>query len=111
VFCLIGDGSFQYSIQSLYTGVQNKAHVIYIVFQNHEYGILKEFSILEKTPNVPGLDLPGIDIVLLAKGYGANSIFIDNISEFSKEIKNALLFKGISVIVLPTNKVKGGLTI
>ena len=111
VFCLIGDGSFQYSIQSLFTGVQHKAHVIFIVFQNYEYGILKEFAILEKTPNVPGLDLPGIDIVSLAKGYGANSVFIDNISDFSKEIKKALLLKNISVIVLHTRKVKGGLLV
>jgi len=111
VFCLIGDGSFQYSIQSLFTGVQHQAHVIYIVFQNHEYGILKEFAVFQNTPNVPGLDLPGLDIVSLAKGYGANSTLIDNISDFSKEIKKALLFKGVTVLVLPTKKVKGGLTV
>jgi len=29
VICLIGDGSFQYSIQSLYTGVQENSHVIF----------------------------------------------------------------------------------
>jgi benzoylformate decarboxylase len=111
VICLIGDGSFQYSIQSLWTGVQQKAHVIYIVFQNHEYGILKELAYTEKTPNCPGLDLPDIDIVSLSKGYGANSVFIDDISDFSKEIKKALLYKSISVIVLPIQKVKKGLNI
>ena len=111
VICLIGDGSFQYSVQSLWTGVQQKAHVIYIVFQNHEYGILKELAYTEKTPNCPGMDLPAIDIVSLAKGYGAYSVFIDDISDFPKEIKKALLYKNISVIVLPIRKVKGGLNI
>ena len=67
----MGDGSFQYSIQSLYTAVQQKAHVVVVVLQNEEYAILKSFAELEHTPNVPGLDLPGIDIVSLAKGYGA----------------------------------------
>jgi benzoylformate decarboxylase len=111
VICLIGDGSFQYSVQSLFTGVQHKCHVIYIVFQNNEYGILKEFSILEKTPNVPGLNLPGIDIVSLSKGYGAYSICISSQSEFTHEIKKALEIKQISVIVVPTKKVSGSLTI
>ena len=111
VICLIGDGSFQYSIQSLFTGVKHKTHVIYIVFQNNEYGILKEFSVLEKTPNVPGLDLPGIDIVLLAKGYGAYSTLINFQDDFTKEFKKALEFKGVSVIVVPTKKVTGSLTV
>jgi benzoylformate decarboxylase len=111
VICLIGDGSFQYSIQSLFTGVNHKAHVIYLVFQNHEYGILKEFAVLEKTPNVPGLNLPGLDIVSLAKGYGAYSRLINSHDEFIKEFKNALDVKRISVIVIPTKKVSTGLMV
>ena len=55
----MGDGSFQYSLQALFTGVQQKARRVFVVFDNQEYGILKEFAELEKTPNVPGLDLPG----------------------------------------------------
>jgi benzoylformate decarboxylase len=100
VISLMGDGSFQYSLQALYTGVQQKAHVIYIVFQNHEYGILKQFAILEKTPNVPGLDLPGIDIVSLAKGYGARSILINDLKNLTHEFKKALDYQGVSVIVI-----------
>lgn len=111
VICLIGDGSFQYSLQSLFTGVQHKTHVIYIVFQNNEYGILKEFALLEKTPNVPGLDLPNLDIVSLAKGYGAYSVLISSQFEFTTEIKKALDVKQVSVIVVPTKKVVGSLTI
>ena len=111
VICLIGDGSFQYSIQSLFTCVNHKAHVIYLVFQNHEYGILKEFAVLEKTPNVPGLNLPGLDIVSLAKGYGAYSKLIDSHDEFVKEFKNALDVKRISIIVIPTKKVSTGLMV
>jgi benzoylformate decarboxylase len=85
--------------------------VIYIVFQNNEYGILKEFALLEKTPHVPGLDLPNLDIVSLAKGYGAYSVLISSQSEFTKEIKKALEVKQVSVIVVPTKKVVGSLTI
>jgi len=111
VICLIGDGSFQYSIQSLYTGVQHKAHVIYIVFQNNEYGILKEFAVSEKLLNIPGLNIDGLDIVSISKGYGAYSVLILYQENFEKEIQKALKFKQVSVIVIPTKKVSGGLTI
>lgn len=100
VVCLMGDGSFQYSIQGVYTAVQQKAHVVYVVMQNEEYGILKEFAELEDTPNVPGLDLPGLDIVALGKGYGANSVLVGNADELSAAFKTALAAEGASVIVV-----------
>lgn len=109
VLCVMGDGSYQYSLQSVYTAVQQQAHVIYVVLQNEEYGILKEFAVLEETPNVPGLDLPGLDIVSLAKGYGANAIHAVNTDELAKAYKKALSFKGTSVIVVPITKKLGNL--
>lgn len=104
VLSLMGDGSFQYSIQAIYTGVQQKAHVIYVVFQNEEYGILKQFATLEQTPNVPGLDLPGLDIVSQGKGYGAKTFKADSLSELKEAYLDALSFKGTSVIVVPITK-------
>jgi benzoylformate decarboxylase len=104
VISLMGDGSFQYSIQAIYTGVQQKAHVIYVVFQNEEYGILKQFATLEETPNVPGLDLPGLDIVSQGKGYGANTMKVESLSELKDAYLSALAFKGTSVIVVPITK-------
>ena len=104
VLSLMGDGSFQYSLQGLYTGVQQKAHVIYVVFQNEEYGILKQFATLEGTPNVPGLDLPGLDIVALGKGYGANTVLVESLDSLKTAYLEALAFKGTSVIVVPITK-------
>ncbi len=54
VIALTGDGSFQYSPQALYTAAQQRAHVVFVVLQNHEYAILKNFAELEETPNVSG---------------------------------------------------------
>ena len=101
---VIGDGSFQYSVQSIYTGVQQAAHVIFVVLRNEEYGILKEFAVLENTPNVPWLDLPGIDIVSLGKGYGAETARASTPDEIRSAFKNALGFKGTSVIEIPISK-------
>lgn len=104
VVALMGDGSFQYSVQGLYTGVQQKAHVIYVVFQNNEYGILKQFAQLEKTPNVPGLDIPGLDISALGRGYGAKTFDVASLDEVKNAYAQALAFKGTSVIVVPITK-------
>lgn len=104
VVALMGDGSFQYSIQSLYTAVQQKAHVVVVVLQNDEYAILKSFAELEHTPNVPGLDLPGIDIVSLARGYGAATALARNASEVTAAVGAALGRPGASVVVIPITR-------
>jgi benzoylformate decarboxylase len=101
VIAVIGDGSFQYSVQSLYTGVQQRAHVVFVVLHNAEYAILKEFAELEETPSVPGLDLPGLDIVSLAKGYGANAVRADTAEEVRQAFRAALDVSGTSVIEIP----------
>ena len=67
---IVGDGAAQYVIQSIWTAVQHRLPILFIIPANHEYAILKEFADQLHTPGVPGLDLPGFDFVSLAKGYG-----------------------------------------
>lgn len=104
VIALMGDGSFQYSIQALYTAVQQKAHVVFVVLQNHEYAILKSFAELEETPNVPGLDLPGIDLEALAKGYGAPATLAKTGAQVTAAVAAALSRPGASVVVVPLTR-------
>ena len=54
VLGLIGDGSFQYSVQAVWTAAQHRLPIVYVVMRNHEYSILKSFAVLEETPGVPG---------------------------------------------------------
>ncbi|EKO37953.1 MAG: thiamine pyrophosphate-dependent enzyme, possible carboligase or decarboxylase [Solidesulfovibrio magneticus str. Maddingley MBC34] len=109
VVAVIGDGSFQYSLQSIWTGVQHGAHVVYVVLRNEEYGILKSFARLEATPGVPGLDLPGLDIVSLGKGYGAATAKVDAPAAIREAFAAALAFKGVSVIEIAADKHVGDL--
>jgi benzoylformate decarboxylase len=109
VIAIMGDGSFQYSVQAVYTAVQQRAHVVFVVLQNEEYAILKEFAELEATPNVPGLDLPGIDLVALGKGYGARSVRADGVDEIAAALVSALAFAGTSVVSIPITKGLGPL--
>ena len=100
VIAVIGDGALQYSVQSLYTAAQRKLKLIYIVPCNDEYAILKEFAVLEKTPNVPALDLPGLDIVTTAKAFGCFGVAASTIDEIKKAFTAALDAEGPTVIAI-----------
>ena len=98
----IGDGSFQYSIQAIWTAAQHRVPVVFVVMRNEEYSILKSFAKLEKTPGVPGLDLPGLDIASLAVGFGCRVVNVDSTEKLATEFVNALDADGPTVIVVPT---------
>jgi benzoylformate decarboxylase len=70
VVTVLGDGAANYVIQALWTAAQHKLPILFIILRNGAYNILKAFAHQLDTPKVPGLDLPGLDFVSLAKGYG-----------------------------------------
>jgi benzoylformate decarboxylase len=102
VVATIGDGSCQYSVQALYTAAQHRLPVVFVVMRNEEYSILKSFAVLEETPGVPGLDLPGLDIASLATGFGCRTVNVDSCEKLAHEFTNALDADGPTVIVVPT---------
>ena len=104
VISVIGDGSFQYSVQSLWTAVQQRARLVIIVPLNEEYAILKAFAEQEKTPNVPGLNIPGIDIVGLAAAYGCKASYASTPDDVSDQLKVALQQDGPTVIAARISK-------
>jgi benzoylformate decarboxylase len=87
VIALMGDGSMNYAITALWSAVNSKAPVTVVVASNAEYGILKEFAVVESAPGVPGLDLPGLDVVTVAKGYGANAMEATSTDELADMLK------------------------
>lgn len=109
VIGLIGDGSFQYSVQAIWTAAQHRLPIVYVVMRNHEYSILKSFAELEETPGVPGLDLPGIDITSLARGYGCRAVDVDTTEDLEREFTRALTAGTTTVIVIPTQPQKAAL--
>jgi benzoylformate decarboxylase len=102
IVATIGDGSFQYSIQAIYTAAQHKLPIVFVVLRNGAYAILKSFALLEQTPNVPALDLPGLDIASLATGYGCRTANVTTVDDLAREFKEALAADGPTVLVVPT---------
>jgi benzoylformate decarboxylase len=87
---IVGDGAAQYVIQSIWTAVQHRLPILYIIPSNHEYAILKEFADQLSTPGVPGLDLPGFDFVSLAKGYGCDGRRIVRPEDLEPALREAM---------------------
>ena len=102
VIAIIGDGSVQYSVQSLWTAAQLRLPILIIVPNNDEYCILKSFAVLEETPGVPGLDIPGLDIVSIAKGYGCDAARLDDLEEIKKAAVQAWSKSKPTVLEVPT---------
>ena len=92
--CPVGDGSLQYSVQALWSAVQYKAPVIFVVVRNGNYSALKGFSNFTKVgQNVPGIDIPGIDAVKIAQGYGMTAREVDRPEDLERALKFAFAAK------------------
>ena len=101
VMAVIGDGSFQYSLRSIWTAAQHGLPIVFAVLNNQEYCILKSFAVVEDTPGVPGLDLPGIDIVSLAQGYGCDAARVDDLGAIKAAVENAWAKSAPTVLEIP----------
>ncbi len=105
VIAVVGDGSFQFSPQSIWTAVRCGLHVVFVVLQNAQYGILKMFASQSGLDNVPGLDIPGIDIVSLGRGYGAKACGAETAGSVRECFLRALSQGGVTVIGVPVEKI------
>jgi benzoylformate decarboxylase len=109
VVCPVGDGSIQYSIQTLWSAVQYDAPVIFIVVRNADYSALKGFCDFTNVGrNVPGMDIPAIDMVKIAQGYGMTAQEVDRPEDLEPILKEAFASK--SPRLISVNVAKGGQT-
>jgi benzoylformate decarboxylase len=91
VACVIGDGSSMYSIQALWTAARYGADVTFIVINNRGYSILKGFrDAIGVGENVPGLDVHGVEIVQIAKGFGVEGEVVERAEDLRPAIGRAL---------------------
>lgn len=84
-----GDGSAQYSIQALWSAVQYRAAVIFIVLCNGSYSTLKTIGASTNAGKIPGLEIPNIDMVKLAEGYGMIAQAVDRPEDLEPALAKA----------------------
>jgi benzoylformate decarboxylase len=90
VVALMGDGSMHYAITALWTAAHYHVPLTIVVASNAEYGVLKEFGKWEKTAGVPGLDLPGLDVVGTAASYGVDAHEAHTTDEVIKLVESGI---------------------
>ena len=90
VVCILGEGSAQYGITALWTAVAYRVPVTFLVLRNDEYAILKWFGQLEQVQGAPGLDLPGLDVAAVARGYGMPAREVSGAEELTEALREAV---------------------
>ena len=90
VVCVLGEGSAQYGITALWSALAYKAPVTFLVLRNDEYMILKWFAMLEQVTGAPGLDLPGLDVAAVARGYGMPAEEVSGAEQLTEALRSAI---------------------
>lgn len=94
VVCVVGEGSAQYAVQGFWTAAAYEVPVTFLVLCNEEYAILKWFAALESVEGAPALDLPALDCVAVASGYGVPSRRVEGRDELTAALSEAIGAKG-----------------
>ncbi|MGC3963997.1 MAG: acetolactate synthase large subunit [Rhodocyclaceae bacterium] len=91
VFCMVGDGSAMYTIQSLWTQARENLNVTTIIFANNSYAILKaEYTNMgagtpgERALSMIDIDKPRIDWLAMARSMGVPAVAVDSAERFYK---------------------------
>ena len=90
VVCVVGEGSAQYAITGLWTAAAYRVPLTFLVLRNDEYAILKWFAALETVEGAPGLDLPALDSVAVAAGYGVESRSVSGCDDLHAALSEAI---------------------
>ncbi|MEW6449374.1 MAG: thiamine pyrophosphate-binding protein [Pseudomonadota bacterium] len=97
VVALVGDGSAMYTVQALWTAAHYKIPLVWVIFNNTSYRILKQRlvamrGIAEQADTFVGMELtePAIDFVGLAKSLGIDGARATNVKDATDLIAKGL---------------------
>jgi benzoylformate decarboxylase len=97
VVALVGDGSAMYTIQGLWTAARYRLPIVWVIFNNTSYRILKQRLVMlrglaEQADNFVGMELndPAIDFVGLARSLGIDGARAATVKDATDLIGKAL---------------------
>jgi benzoylformate decarboxylase len=101
VVALVGDGSSMYTNQALWTAARESLAVVYVIFNNASYRILKQrakalkgFSAEDDRYVAMDLDRPLIDFFGLARSLGVAGTRVEKSSDIGAAVERALASGG-----------------
>jgi thiamine pyrophosphate-dependent acetolactate synthase large subunit-like protein len=86
-----------FSSQELSTAVQQECDITHFIWNDEAYNMV-EFQEVMKYGRSSGVKLGGVDFVQFAKAFGAKGFRISNSSEVEQVIKEALAYRGVSIV-------------
>jgi benzoylformate decarboxylase len=106
VVTVVGDGSFNFTPQALWTAARENAPILCIVVDNSGYlavklAIERHLGVDKAPEQHPGTELAALDHVTVARGYGADAMRIEDPAKLEPAIAAALRSKRSTVIVIP----------
>lgn len=90
VVAVLGDGASQYTIHALWNAAQLKLPILFLILNNASYAALKMLSVSRYETAIPGVDLPGIDLVKLAQGYGCSAKRVQRAEQIVDALAHAI---------------------
>jgi benzoylformate decarboxylase len=94
VVALVGDGSFQFGVQALWTAVRYEIPVAVIIWNNGSYQANRKYMFqynrrAAATGRYPGvsIDAPRIDHVAICKGYGVEAEHVEDPAKLAAAIE------------------------
>ncbi|MFS0724139.1 thiamine pyrophosphate-binding protein [Paenibacillus sp. 1P07SE] len=99
VVSVVGDGTFLYYPQILYSAVVTKARVLFLVVNNRAYHVLKTGLQAMGSPlggaHLPSLDLDGpADLVQMSQSFGVSAERVASLADLDAAIRRGLDAKG-----------------
>ena len=105
VVALVGDGSAMYTAQALWTAAHDSIAVVYVIFNNASYRILKErtkalkgFSAEDDRYVAMDLDKPLIDYIGLARSLGVPGERVEKAADVGAAVGRALKSGGPALV-------------
>jgi benzoylformate decarboxylase len=89
VVAVVGDGSSLYTIQGLWTAAQHGLPVTFVILNNAGYGAVKSLGARMGIARMPGSDVPGVDFVEIARGFGCLASRVHRAAELAPALQQA----------------------
>ncbi|HQU69402.1 MAG TPA: 5-guanidino-2-oxopentanoate decarboxylase [Albidovulum sp.] len=88
VVCLVGDGGFQFCLSDIGAAVDEKARVIFLVWNNTGYGEIESYMIQNRITPV-GVRPSAPDFAAVAKAYGMPAEALDGVEGLKAALERA----------------------
>jgi benzoylformate decarboxylase len=105
VVAVLGDGALQYGVTGLWTAAQLRLPVTFLILRNGGYEGLRGFLDLLGVKDAPGLDLPDLDAVRIAAGYGVPGEHVTTGEQLAEALRAARAADGPRLLEVPIDRV------